>query len=91
MFQADPFQDLPEFVPDQILQRTDLLILNKRVAIRQADLKNLNLIILDNIILSNINLFDSQIAINFFGIAQVLSVADDLAFNKQTQTVRVEY
>jgi hypothetical protein len=91
MFQANAFQDLPEFVPDNILEQRNLLILNKTVAISQSDLTNLNLIILDNIILSNVNLFDSQVPINFFRIAQVLSVADNLTFDKQPQAVSIKY
>jgi len=91
MFQSNAFQDLPEFVPDNILEQRYLLILNKTVAIGQSDLTNLNLIILDNIILSNVNLFDSQVPINFFRIAQVLSVADNLTFDKQPQAVSIKY
>jgi hypothetical protein len=73
------------------MQKTQILIPDEIFPVRQSNLTNLNLVILDNIILSDVNLLHSQVLIHFLRIVQFLSVTNDLGLNKQPQAVCVEH
>jgi hypothetical protein len=53
----------------------------------QTDLTDNDLVILDNIIFGDVNLFNCQVFINLFWIVEVFRVTDNLSFNKKSQTI----
>ena len=56
----------------------------------KTDLANGDVIVLYNIVFSDVNLFHRQVLVDLFWIIQVLCVTDYLCFYKESQTVSVK-
>lgn len=56
----------------------------------ESNLADNNLVVFDNVIFRDVNLFDSQVFVDLFRVIQVLSIVYDLGFHEESQTVGIK-